>query len=55
MTPEQMSLTLAMLVKPFIILSVLALLLCVRFAIIKYFPESRLKRLLLIRLNKPRR
>ncbi len=54
MTNEQLSFTIAMAIKPFAWLALFALLLCVRFAVIKYFPESRLKRLLLVRLNKPR-
>ncbi len=52
MTPEQYSFTLALIIKPFAVLAVLTLLLLVRFAIIKYMPDSWLKRLFLIRLNK---
>lgn len=54
MTSEQISFTLALAIKPFVLLAMLGFLLCIRFAVIKYFPEGRLKRLLLVRLNKPR-
>lgn len=40
----------ALLLKPFALFAFLALLLCVRYAIIKWMPECRLKRLLLIRV-----
>lgn len=52
MTREQTSLMLAMLIKPFVLLIGLALLICVRYAIIKYMPDGWLKRLFLIRLDK---
>lgn len=52
MTREQTSLMIAMLIKPFVFVIGLALLVCVRYAVIKYFPEGRLKRLFLIRLDK---
>lgn len=54
MTREQISFTLALAIKPFVLLAMLGFLLSIRFAVIKYFPEGRLKRFLLIRLNKPR-
>lgn len=54
MTSEQISFALAIAIKPFVLLVMLGFLLCIRFAVIKYVPEGRLKRLLLIRLNKPR-
>lgn len=52
MTPEQTSLVWAMLIKPFALLAVLGLLVCIRYGIIKYMPDGRLKRLFLIRLDK---
>jgi hypothetical protein len=52
MTREQTSFMIAMLIKPFAVFAVLAALLCVRYAVIKYLPSGRLKRLLLIRLDK---
>ena len=52
MTREQTSFMIAMLIKPFAIFAVLAALVCVRYAVIKYFPAGRLKRFLLIRLDK---
>lgn len=54
MTPEQTSLVLAMLIKPFALLLVLGVLVCIRYGIIKYMPDGWLKRLFLIRLDKPR-
>jgi hypothetical protein len=50
---EQTSFYLAMLIKPFAVFVILALLVYIRYAIIKYIPFGRLKRLLLIRLDKP--
>ena len=50
---EQTSFYLAMLIKPFAVLAILLLLACIRFAVIKYIPFGRFKRLLLIRLDKP--
>lgn len=55
LTPEQLSLAVAMIIKPFAALALMAFLLFIRFSIIKHMPESKFKRLLLIRLNKPRR
>lgn len=52
MTREQTSLMIAMLIKPFAVFAVLAVLVCIRYAVIKYFPEGRLKRFFLIRLDK---
>lgn len=52
MTREQTSLMIAMLIKPFAVFAVLSLLVCIRYAVIKYFPEGRLKRFFLIRLDK---
>ncbi len=52
MTREQTSLMIAMVIKPFVFVIGLALLVCVRYAVIKYFPEGRLKRFFLIRLDK---
>ena len=54
MTLEQTSLVLAMLIKPFALLAVLGMLVLIRYGIIKYMPDGWLKRLFLIRLDKPR-
>jgi hypothetical protein len=54
MTPEQVSLSIALAIKPFAAIAILTALLGVRFAIIKYMPDSKLKRLLLIRVSKRR-
>ncbi len=45
-----MSVALAMLLKPFVLLAFLTALLCVRFAIIKFMPECKFKRILLTRV-----
>lgn len=50
-----MSFAAALILKPFAALALLTALLCVRFAVIKYMPDSWLKRLFLIRLDKTRR
>lgn len=47
---ELSNFAIAMLLKPFALFAFLALLLCVRYAVIKLMPECRLKRLLLIRV-----
>lgn len=52
MTREQTSLMIAMAIKPFVFLIGLALLVCIRYAVIKYMPDGWLKRLFLIRLDK---
>lgn len=54
-TEPQNILIVSILAKPFIVLIFMGLLLCVRHAVIKYFPNGRIKRLLLIRLHYPRR
>jgi len=43
-----------MLIKPFALLAVLGMLVLIRYGIIKYMPDGWLKRLFLIRLDKPR-
>lgn len=55
MTDEQFSFMVATALKPFVVLIALALLLCVRFAVIKWMPEGKLKRLFLIRVKKSAR
>lgn len=54
MTNEQLSLAIATILKPFAALAIVFLLLCIRYAVIKYWPEGFIKRLLLIRLHKHR-
>jgi len=51
MTPEQQSFFWAILLKPFAFLAFAAFFLGIRFAVIKYMPEGKLKRLFLIRVN----
>ena len=55
MTPEQKSFALALVLKPFAALAFMTLLLAIRFAVMKYMRDGWLKRLFLVRLNKPRR
>jgi hypothetical protein len=55
LTEPQNILIASILAKPFIVLLFMGLLLCVRYAVIKYFPDCFIKRLLLIRLYHPRR
>lgn len=45
-----MSFAIAMVLKPFALFLILALLLCARYAVIWWFPEGRIKRLLLRRV-----
>jgi hypothetical protein len=48
-------LVLSIVLKPFLVFIFLLFLLCVRYAVIKYFPDGFIKRLLLIRLYHSRR
>ena len=50
-----MSFALAMLLRPFVLLAILGSLLCVRYAIIWWFPEGKVKRLLLYRVSEERK
>lgn len=49
---EQQTFAIAMLIKPLFLLAVLAVLLLIRLAVIRWFPEGRIKRILLIQVKK---
>jgi hypothetical protein len=52
MTPEQETIAITMIVKPFVLLALLGALLLIRLAVIRWFPEGKIKKLLLIQVKK---
>ena len=46
-----MAFAIGMLLRPFALLAILGGLLCVRFAVARWWPDGRLKRLLLLRVD----